>query len=227
MKIESKSIFILLSCLSLLAIILYISIGTAQAPENSYLPMVYKEATSTSTVPPPPGATLTSTPTDLPEPTATPTPVTPPPPPGATLTPTPTDLPEPTATSTTLPTIIIPTVTPTETPTHHPDYVYFTYIFYAGVLPQEPDEYVEIRNDDSFGIQLENWTLLDDANHVYTFPFFVIQPGQVCRIYTNENHPEWCGFSYMSSLPIWDNSGDCAYLHDSVFNNIDDYCYQP
>jgi Lamin Tail Domain len=200
MKLESKSIIILLSCISLLAIILFISIGTAQAPENSYLPMVYKEATSTSTVPPPPVTTLTPTPTDLPEPTATPTPVTPPPP---TLTSTPTSMPPRTGN------------------------LVITYIFYDDTGNLEPDEYVEIRNDDSYAIQLANWTLRDDANHVYTFPSFVIFPDQVCRIYTNENHPEWCGFSYMSELPIWDNSGDCAHLHDFLFNTVDDYCYQP
>jgi hypothetical protein len=25
-----------------------------------------------------------------------------------------------------------------------------------------------------------------------------MQPGQVFRVYTNEYHPEWCGFSYGS-----------------------------
>ena len=135
----------------------------------------------------------------------------------------PTPIPDPTP----LPPTAV-TITPTSTstpPPHNIGYVVITYIFYDGVLPQGPDEYVEIRNDDSFAIQLANWTLRDDANQVYTFPSFVIQPGQVCRIYTNEYHPEWCGFSYMSGLPIWNYTGGCAYLHDSVFNFIDDYCY--
>jgi hypothetical protein len=25
---------------------------------------------------------------------------------------------------------------------------------------------------------------------------FAVQPGQVCRVYTNEVHPGWCGFSF-------------------------------
>jgi hypothetical protein len=90
---------------------------------------------------------------------------------------------------------------------------------------QEPDEYVEIRNDDTRAIQLSGWTLRDEANHVFTFPNYLMQPGQMCRIYTNEYHAEWCGFSYGSGSAIWNNSGDCAYLRNSVGTLIDDYCY--
>jgi competence protein ComEC len=99
-------------------------------------------------------------------------------------------------------------------------------IFYDGVQGhQEPDEYVEIRNDDVQAIQLSGWTLRDEANHVFTFPSHVMQPGQVCRIYTNEDHPGWCGFSYGSGSAIWNNSGDCAYLNDSQAQEVDQFCY--
>jgi len=52
-----------------------------------------------------------------------------------------------------------------------------------------------------------------------------MQPGQVCRVYTNEYHPEWCGFSFGSGSAIWNNSGDCAYLRDSEGRLIDTFCY--
>jgi competence protein ComEC len=98
-------------------------------------------------------------------------------------------------------------------------------IFFDGTGSTEPDEYVEIRNDDTRSIQLQNWTLRDTANHVYTFPSFVVNPAQVCRIYTNQTHPESCGFNYGSGAAIWGNTGDCAYLRDSLSTPIDDYCY--
>ncbi len=85
-------------------------------------------------------------------------------------------------------------------------------IFVDGAGSSEPDEYVEIRNDDTSSIQLQGWTLRDEANHVFTFPSFVMAPDQVCRVYTNENHPTWCSFNYGSGSAIWNNSGDCAYL---------------
>ena len=99
-------------------------------------------------------------------------------------------------------------------------------IFYDGVVSSnEPDEYVEIRNDDTVGIQLHNWTLNDIANHTFTFPSYVMQPGEVCRIYTNENHPEWCGFNYGNGSAIWNNTGDTAALKDGNGTLIDEYSY--
>jgi hypothetical protein len=98
-------------------------------------------------------------------------------------------------------------------------------IYYDGSGSQEPDEYVEIRNDDTSPIQLYNWTLRDIANHIFTFPTYVMQPGQTCRVYTNEDHPEWCGFNYHSGSAIWNNTGDCGYLRDANSTTIDQYCY--
>jgi len=104
--------------------------------------------------------------------------------------------------------------------------IVITSIFYDGVQgPAEPDEYVEIRNDDTVAIQLSGWTLRDEANHVFAFPGHVMQPGQVCRVYTNEYHPEWCGFSYGNGPAIWNNGGGCAYLRDGTGTLVDTYCY--
>jgi hypothetical protein len=100
-----------------------------------------------------------------------------------------------------------------------------TYIYYDGQGSQEPDENVRIRNDDVISIQLNRWTLRDEASHVFTFPNYVMAPGETCRIYTNEHHPEWCGFSYGSGSAIWNNGGDCAELRDSYGDTVDTYCY--
>ncbi|MAT45175.1 MAG: hypothetical protein CL609_22840 [Anaerolineaceae bacterium] len=89
----------------------------------------------------------------------------------------------------------------------------------------EPDEYVEIKNMDSKIIQVHNWTIRDIANHVYTFRSYEMQPGQTCRVYTNQDHPEYCSFNYQSSSAIWNNSGDTAYLKDSTGKLIDEYSY--
>jgi hypothetical protein len=147
----------------------------------------------------------------------------------STSTPTSTPTKTPTSTSTSTPTKT-PTNTPTKTPTPTQapvisGNIQIIGIFYDGSGSSEPDEYVTIRNDDSKSIQLQNWTLRDIANHVYIFPGFVISPNQVCRIYTNENHPEYCGFNYGSGVAIWNNTGDCAYIRDSTNTLIDDFCY--
>ena len=104
--------------------------------------------------------------------------------------------------------------------------IQITTIFFNGVVSSyEPDEYVEIKNFDTRSIQVEGWTLRDIAEHVYIFPYFVMAPNQTCRIYTNQNHPEFCSFNYESGQAIWNNTGDTAYLRDSSGNPIDEYRY--
>jgi hypothetical protein len=61
---------------------------------------------------------------------------------------------------------------------------------------------------------------------VFTFPSHVMGPGEVCRIYTNEDHPEWCGFNYGSGSAIWNNGGDCADLRDSHGESVHTYCHR-
>ena len=121
-----------------------------------------------------------------------------------------------------------PTITRTPIPTPITVNVNIESIFYDGSGSSEPDEYVVIRNDDPRPIQLQGFTLQEGYEgviHVFTFPNFVIKPGQVCRIYTNEYHPKWCGFSYESSSEIWNNTGDCAYLMDGFGNLLEEFCY--
>ena len=104
-------------------------------------------------------------------------------------------------------------------------YVEIKDIFNVGTGQGQPDEYVLIENEESFPIQLQNWTLKDAKDHTFTFPSFVIQPNQQCRIYTNQIHPQWCSFSYGSGTPIWNNDHDTAYLRDASGTLIDDYSY--
>ena len=99
-------------------------------------------------------------------------------------------------------------------------------ISYDGSGDKEPDEYVEIRNDSDQTIELGGWKLKDKADHLFTFPEFVIQPAQVCRIYTDELHPDSCGFSFnFDRSAIWNNGGDCAYLSDQDGKAVTEYCY--
>jgi len=153
--------------------------------------------------------------------------------PTSTSTPTPTSTPSltPTATSTATPT---PTSTSTATvtntqnpnPTPVPD-IEITYVFYDGVVPYvESDEYAEITNQGSGTVILSGWRLnAGDPGQDFWFPSYVMAPGESCRVYTNEIHPESCGFSYGSGKALWNNSGDCGYLYDDQGALASDYCY--
>ena len=65
----------------------------------------------------------------------------------------------------------------------------------------------------------------DEQDHLFTFPSQVMGPDQVCRVYTDEEHPEWCALSYGNDWAIWNNGGDCAYLRDGTGTEVDVYCY--
>lgn len=102
-----------------------------------------------------------------------------------------------------------------------------TLIFYDGVVPQvESDEYAEIANQGGCSVNLSGWRLnAGDPGQDFVFPAFELQPEQRCRVYTNEHHPEHCGFSYGSGQALWNNGGDCGYLYNPSGAEVSRYCY--
>lgn len=147
----------------------------------------------------------------------------------------PTPVPSPTPTMTSVP----PTSTPvpiTPSPTlpataspapPSPGQVIIAFIYYDGQVPRvESDEYVVIRNTGGSPVNLAGWRLnADDPGQDFWFPDFELQPGQECRVYTNEDHPEWCGFNFGSGSALWANSGECGHLYDQNSVEVSTYCY--
>lgn len=83
-----------------------------------------------------------------------------------------------------------------------------TFIFADGTASsQEPDEYVAIKNTSAAAISLAGWRLTDmsDNTRSFTFQGGLVQPGQEVRVYTNEVHPEWGGYSFSRGTAIWNN----------------------
>jgi endonuclease YncB( thermonuclease family) len=102
-----------------------------------------------------------------------------------------------------------------------------TFLVNRGTLWEEPEEFVEFKNDSDFPIQLENWTLQDEQGHIFTFPRFVLGSQKFCRVYTNLYRPRSCGFTFNSPSPIWSNDRECAYLKDPLGNLVSTFCYPP
>ena len=102
--------------------------------------------------------------------------------------------------------------------------VQITYIFYDGIVPSvESDEYVEITNLGSASVNLQGRRLVDISKGYpsFTFPSYDLQPGQNIRVYTNEIHPEYGGFSFGSGKAVWNNSDpDTAVLYDAQGNEV-------
>jgi len=104
--------------------------------------------------------------------------------------------------------------------------VQITYIHYKGkVYPTdpkcccygyervEPDEYVVIKNLSESPQEMGGWVLknITKGYPSFTFPFdFVMGPGQIIRVYTNEIYPEcgtWLEFGTDSKAPYCENPG--------------------
>jgi endonuclease YncB( thermonuclease family) len=120
-----------------------------------------------------------------------------------------------------------PTPTDSATPTSSLPDIHITDINYFGTAAEnESDEYVEIKNFGQTTVSIYNWLLVEEDNGIeFIFPNFNLVAGQTCRIYTNEDHIETCGFNFKSPEPVWNNESDCAYLYDENDNEIDYYCY--
>ena len=81
-------------------------------------------------------------------------------------------------------------------------------IFFDGVVPKfEPDEYVQITNAGQAPQEMLGWLLRDrvDRRQEFVFPAWTLNPGDVVRVYTNEVHPQWGGFSFGIGTAIWHN----------------------
>lgn len=100
-------------------------------------------------------------------------------------------------------------------------------VFYDGVVYRvESDEYAVISNVGTTSINIGGWRLnAGDNGQDFRFPSYELAPGQSCRVYTNEYHPESCGFTFGKSQAIWNNKGDCGLLYDSNGAEVSRFCY--
>ncbi|MFE6049130.1 choice-of-anchor K domain-containing protein [Kitasatospora sp. NPDC056446] len=108
-----------------------------------------------------------------------------------------------------------------------PDVVITGIHYKGGVKYTQADEYVEIVNRGTAHADISGWHLYaDDPGQNFTFPpGTTLKAGQRIRIYTNEVHAEWGGYSYNSGRAIWNDKGDTAHLSDSQGELVSDYSY--
>ncbi len=124
-----------------------------------------------------------------------------------------------TATALPPPPTLTPTPTPTPSPSARPD-VRIDCVLFDGTVPRtESDEYVQITNHGDRTQDLRGWSLSDsaDAGRVFLFAeSYLLGPEETIRVYTNELHDEWGGFSFGVGTAIWSNrTADTAVLLDA------------
>ena len=104
-------------------------------------------------------------------------------------------------------------------------------IFFDGLVKTtESDEFVEIVNLGDAVQDLAGWTLVDtdDGSPSFMFPSWTLEPGDVIRVYTDEVHPQWGGFTFGRGSAIWSNSQpDTAGLFDQQGELMSAKSYPP
>lgn len=87
-------------------------------------------------------------------------------------------------------------------------------------------EWIEIANQGNEAVQMQGYTLKDEANNIYTFGDFTVQPGAGFRLFSgqgrNSNTELYWGFVGQS---VWNNNSDAAFLRDAQGALVDTYAY--
>ncbi|MCP4105145.1 MAG: hypothetical protein GY749_06355 [Desulfobacteraceae bacterium] len=91
----------------------------------------------------------------------------------------------------------------------------------------QSDEYIEIANKGTGDADMSGWRVTSSGRgQDFTFPEgAALQPGKSFRIYTNEVHAEWGGFSFGSKTAIWNDKGDVGILYDADGKEISKFSY--
>ncbi len=100
-------------------------------------------------------------------------------------------------------------------------------LFYDGVVKTvESDEFIAVKNVGGSALDVAGWILRDDDGNVFVFPSYTMQPNQVCRVYTDEVHEDWCALTFGHDQAIWGNSGDVVELLDPNGMIVDQDCWK-
>jgi len=86
-------------------------------------------------------------------------------------------------------------------------------------------EWVEIKNVEILPVNMKDFILKDKANHMFTFPEFILNSEEIVRVYSGCGENSSYSLYWCSSGAIWNNDTDTAFLYDSNGNLIDTYTY--
>jgi micrococcal nuclease len=75
-------------------------------------------------------------------------------------------------------------------------------------------EYVVITNNGNKAIDMTNWSIKDEATHIYTFENIELNTKDNLTLYTGSGQNLETELYWNSKDPIWNNDGDTAFLFD-------------
>lgn len=98
-------------------------------------------------------------------------------------------------------------------------------ILFDPVGPEPRGEFVLIQNDRASAVDLTGWTLLDAAQHAYSFPTFMLPPGGTVKIWTGIGTNDAQNLFWGRRQGVWNNTGDIGILSDTAGREISRFAY--
>lgn len=89
----------------------------------------------------------------------------------------------------------------------------------------ENDEYIVFRNTGESPLDLSGWTVSDEADHTFTFPDVVVQPGATITLYTGSGETTNTEAYWGSGSAIWNNGGDTIIVENAEGETVIRYEY--
>lgn len=108
------------------------------------------------------------------------------------------------------------------------DYIYIVKFHYDAAGNDHEnlnDEYVVLGNKGDIPIDMTEWTIKDEVNHIFTFPNFVLGPGEEVAIHTGSGVNTEDSLFWNNQGAVWNNKGDSLYLRNSAGELIFSYEY--
>lgn len=88
-----------------------------------------------------------------------------------------------------------------------------------------PQEHILIGNRGETAVDMTGWVLKDRAGHRFEFPGLLFHPGTEMRIWTKSGENSVTDLYWGHRAPLWNNTGDTAYLYDARENEIASFEY--
>jgi micrococcal nuclease len=120
------------------------------------------------------------------------------------------------------------TPTPTSTDTNGTDLVVANVHADAAGNDHENlnDEYVVFENTGETAIDLNGWSVTDEADHTYNFPDqFTLDPGAQVRLHTGSGEDTDTDLYWGSERAVWNNGGDTVFVFDDTGTQVISYQY--
>jgi micrococcal nuclease len=87
------------------------------------------------------------------------------------------------------------------------------------------EEYVVLKNTGDTTVDLNGWTVSDEADHAYIFSDVQLEPGETVTLYTGSGTDGSNEVYWGAGSAVWNNGGDTVIVRNASGTVVDEYSY--